>query len=133
MLPAAAGRGVGLVAGDSLFAWDPLDGGVRRAALAGLEPTALLEGPDGALLVATRGGRNAPPGLARFDAGRLAPLAVPAVKGGMFVPVSRGSRVLLFDPGSRPPATLHVLDVRSGRWDAVENPGIAGWEPLEPR
>jgi hypothetical protein len=135
ILPAGTGRRVGFVAGDSLAVWDPGDGSVRRAVLSGLEPTALMEAPDGALLVATRGGRRAPPGLARLDvgAGRLVPLQVPPVKGGRFVPVSRGSRVLLFDPGSKAPDRLHVLDVGSGRWDTVQNPGIAGWEPLEPR
>ena len=134
-LPAGTGRRVGFVAGDSLFVWDPGDGGMRRAGLAGLEPTALIEGPAGTTLVATRGGRNAPPGLARLDpdGDRLVPLAVPPVRGGTFAPVSRGERVLLFDPGARAPATLHVLDVRTGRWDTVDNPGIAGWEPLEPR
>jgi hypothetical protein len=134
-LPARTGRRVGFVAGDSLIVWDPGDGSVWRAALSGLEPAALLEAPEGAMLVAIRGGRNVPPGLARLDAdaGRLTPLEVPSVKGGLFVPVSHGARVLLFDPGSKVPATLHVLDVRNGRWDTVENPGIAGWEPLEPR
>lgn len=130
-----AGRRVGLVTADSLLVWDPADDGVRRVALAGLEPAALMEAPDGGLLVAARGRRSAPPGLARLDAGadRLVPLEVPPVKGGMFVPVSRGSRVLLFAPGGKAPGLLHVLDVASGRWDAVDNPGITGWEPLEPR
>jgi hypothetical protein len=133
VLPAADGRRVGLLAGDSLLVWGPGGGAVRRTALAGLEPTAILEGPDGGVLVVSRARRGGPPGLARLDADRLVPLEVPPVKGGRFVAVSHGARVLLFDPGSRPPAELHVLDVRSGRWDTVENPGIAGWEPLEPR
>lgn len=132
VLPAVAGGRLGLVAGDSLVVWDR-GGEVQRAALAGLEPAALFEGPEGVLLVATRGGRKTPPRLARLEGGRLVPLEVPPVKGGQFVPVSHGAKLLLFDPGGRAPETLHVLDVRGGRWDVVENPGIAGWEPLEPR
>jgi len=132
-LSAHPGRRVGFVAGDSLLAWDPEGGGVQRAALSGLRPEALLEARDGTLLVVTRGGRGGAPGLARLAAGRLSPLEVPPVKGGRFVPVSHGARVLLFDPAGKAPSTLHVLDVNSGRWDVVDNPGIAGWEPLEPR
>ena len=60
-------------------------------------------------------------------------IGVPRVKGGVFLPVSKGARILLYDPAPRPPAVLNVLDVRTGAWTAVENPGIAGWEPLEPR
>jgi hypothetical protein len=134
VLPAAGGAVVGLVAGDSLLVWER-GGGLRRVSLGGLEPTALFAGPDGALLAATRGGRRAPPGLARLDGatGRLVPLETPPVRGGMFVPVSRGAKLLLFDPGTKAPETLHVHDVATGRWDRVANPGIAGWEPLEPR
>lgn len=129
-----AGR-VWLVTGDSLLVWSARDGEVHGVALGGLEPSAVFETPMGYALVQTKAGRGRPPGLARteFNGGRLVPLEVPPVKGGRFVPVSRGARVLLFDPGSRPPAQLRVLDVRSGRWDTVDNPGIAGWEPLEPR
>jgi len=134
-LPAATGGRVGFVAGDSLIVWGPGDDAARRVKLSGNEPTALMETPDGAILVAVRGGRSATPGLARLDPGgdRLVPLEVPRVEGGRFAPVSRGARVLLFDPGSRAPGTLHVLDTRTGRWDTVANPGVTGWEPLEAR
>ncbi len=129
-LPSRTGARVGLVTGDSLLVWNPADDSVERAALGGLRPTALFETPAG-WRVATAGPA---PGLAAPDAsGRLAPLEVPAVRNGVFTPVSGGARLLLCDPAPRPPATLHVLDVASGRWTTVENPGIAGWEPLAPR
>jgi len=66
-------------------------------------------------------------------AGRFLALAVPPVKGGIFQPLAKGARILLYDPQPHPPAVLNVLDVGTGAWTAVQNPGIAGWEPLEPR
>ena len=134
-LPSRTGSRVGFAAGDSLLVWTPASGSVGRVALAGGKPVALFEGPGGEVLVSTQAGRGLAPGLARADfaAGRLEALAVPRVKGGVFLPVSRGARLLLCDPAARPPAVLNVLDVRTGVWTTVENPGLAGWEPLEPR
>jgi len=126
---------VGFVTTDSIVVWDPLDGSTRRAALGGLRPVGLFEGPSGDVVVETGGGRGAARGLARADfaAGRLVSLEVPALKGGRFVGVPGGAHLLLFDPAPRLPATLHVLDVATGRWEMVANPGISGWEPLEAR
>jgi hypothetical protein len=133
-LPSRTGRRVGLVAGDSLLLWDPVDDRVQRLGLSGLRPSALFETPGGGVLVATTTGRGAPPGLARADStGSLTALGLPRVKGGVFIPVPGGTFLLLADPGPRPPASLQALDVATGRWTTVENPGIAGWELLEPR
>jgi hypothetical protein len=135
VFPSRDGSRVWLVTGDSLLVWQLRDDAVRGVALGGLEPTAVFETPQGYALVPTKGGRRDVPGLARtdFTAGRLVALEVPPVKGGRFVSVSRGARLLLFDPTGEAPRTLHVLDVSGGHWDTVDNPGIAGWEPLEPR
>jgi len=134
-LPSRTGRRVGFVAGDSLAIWDPADDGVFRVALGGARPAALFEGPAGEVLVATGGSHGAPSGLARADvaAGRLEPIVVPRVRGGVFLPAAGGAQLLLCDPGAKAPAVLDVFDVRSGTWTRVENPGISGWEPLEPR
>ncbi len=130
-LPSGSGARVGFVAGDSLLVWSRASGGVERVAQNGLHPTALLDTPAGWRVV-TEGGADGP-GLAGADAsGRLAALEVPRVKGGTFVSISGGNRLVLFDPGARPPAELHVLDTASARWTTVANPGIAGWEPLAP-
>jgi hypothetical protein len=134
-LASRTGSRVGFVAGDSLLVWSPASGSVARLAFAGGKPVALFEGPDGEVLVATQASRGLPLGLARADlaTGRLEPLAVPQVKGGVFLPLSKGARILLCNPASKPPAVLNVFDVRTGKWTAVDNPGLAGWEPLEPR
>lgn len=135
VVPSRTGQQIGFVAGDSLVVWSPASGSVSRVALAGGKPVALFEGPGGEVLVATETNRSMPPGLARADfaTGRLVAIGVPLVKRGVFLPVSKGARILLYDPAPRPPAVLNVLDLRTGAWTAVENPGIAGWEPLEPR
>jgi len=134
VLASRTGRGVGLVTEDSLLVWDPADDGVQRLALSGLRPVELFEGPAGEILVATQGPRGTT-GLAQADlgAGRLVALEVPAVKGGAFLPVARGARLILSVPASRAPALLDAYDVATGRWARVDNPGITGWEPLEPR
>jgi hypothetical protein len=134
-LPSRTGHRVGFITGDSVVVWDPLDDSARRVALGGLKPVALFETPAGEVLVQTGGGRGDPPGLARADfaTGRWVALEVPPVRSGRFVAAPGSARLLLFDPAPTPPATLHVLDVATGRWAAVANPGIAGWEPLEPR
>ena len=134
-LPSRTGHRVGFTTGDSLVVWDPFDDSAWRVALDGLKPVALFETPAGEVLVQTEGGRGAPPGLARADfaAGRCVTLEVPPVKSGRFVATPGGTHLLFFDPAPKPPATLQVLDLATGRWEAVANPGIAGWEPLEPR
>ena len=134
-LPSRNGHRVGFVTGDSVVVWDPLDDSARRVALGGLKPVALFESPAGAALVQTEGGRGAPPGLARADfaTGRWVALEVPPVKNGRIAAAPGNAHLLLFDPAPKPPATLHVLEVATGRWESVANPGIAGWEPLEPR
>ena len=134
-LPSRTGHRVGFITGDSVVVWDPLDDSARRVALGGLRPVALFETSAGEVLVQTEGGRGAPPGLARADfaAGRCVTLEVPPVKSGRFVATPGGAHLLLFDPGPKPPATLQILDLATGRWEAVANPDIAGWEPLEPR
>jgi hypothetical protein len=126
---------IGFVAGDSLVLWAPATDRVSRVALSGLKPVALFEGPAGELLVAISGARGAAPGLARVDyaSGRLEALETPRVKGGTFLPVAKGAQLMLFDPAAKPPDVLNVLDVQTGKWSAVKNPGIAGWEPLEAR
>jgi hypothetical protein len=128
------GSRVWLVTDDSLLVWRHLRDEAPGVALGGLKPSALFETP-GTALVQTGGGRGDSPGLARpeFATGTLVPLEVPRVKSGMFVGVPGNTRLLLFDSGPKPPATLQVLDVVTGRWEVVANPGIAGWEPLEPR
>ena len=134
-LPSRTGHRVGFITGDSVVVWDPLDDSARRTALDGLKPVALLETPAGEVLFQTEGGRRDPPGLARADfaSGRCVALEVPPVENGRFVAAPGSAHLLLFAPAPKPPATLHVLDVATGRWEAVANPGIAGWEPLEPR
>ena len=135
VLPSRTGRRIGFVTGDSVVVWNPFDDSAPRVALGGLKPVALFETPAGEVLVQTEGGRGDPPGLARADfvTGRCVALEVPPVKSGRFVAAPGSAHLLLFDPAPKPPATLHVLDVATGRWAAVANPGIAGWEPLEPR
>ncbi len=134
-LPAARSRRVGFVAGDSLLLWDPLGDSPRRVALGGLDPAALFETALGEVLVQTAALRGAPPGLARADfaTGKLLVLDMPRVKGGTLVAAPGGSYLLAFEPGPKPPATLHVFDVAASRWETVANPGIAGWELLGPR
>jgi hypothetical protein len=134
-LPSRTGHRVGFVTGDSVVVWDPLDDSARRVALGGLKPVALFETPAGEVLVQSEGGRGDPLGLARADFAteRWVALEMPPVKSGRFVAAPGSAHLLLFDPAPKPPATLHVLDVATGRWEAVANPGIAGWEPLEPR
>jgi hypothetical protein len=134
-LPSRTGRRVGFITGDSMVVWDPIDDSAERVVLGGLKPVALFETPAGEVLVETEGGRGAAPGLARADfvMGALVPLEVPRVKGGMLVVAPGNAHLLLFDPGPKPPSTLQVLDVARGSWEAVTNPGIAGWEPLAPR
>ena len=134
-LPSRTGQRIGFLSGDSLVLWMPATGSVARLALPGGRPVGLFEGPRGEVLVATGGSKTLPAGLARADfaTGRFVPLEVPRIKGGTFLPVSRGARLLLFDPGARAPGTLSVFDVQAGSWETVENPGITGWEPLEPR
>jgi hypothetical protein len=134
-LPSRTGHRVGFITGDSVVVRDPIDDSARGVALGGFKPVALFETPAGEVLIQTAGGRGDPPGLARadFTTGTLVPLEVPRVKGGTFVAAPGNAHLLLFDPGPKPPATLQVLDVATGRWEAVANPGIAGWEPLEPR
>ncbi len=134
-LSSRTGHRVGFITADSVVVWDPLDDSAGGVALGGLKPVALFETPAGEVFVQTEGGRGAPPGLARADfaAGRCVALEVPPVKGGMFVATPGSAHLLLCDPGPKPPATLQVLDLATGRWEAVANPGIAGWEPLQPR
>ena len=134
-LASRTGSSVAFVAGDSLAVWNPAVGSVSRVAISGGKPVGLFEGPGGEILVATEGKRGGPPGLSRADfaAGRLDALEIPQVKGGVFMPVAKGAQLLLYNPSSRPPDVLNALDVRTGTWTAVENPGIAGWEPLEAR
>jgi hypothetical protein len=134
-LPSRTGHRLGFLTGDSVVVWDPIDDSIRGVALGGLKPVTLFETPAGEVLIQTEGGRGDPPGLARVESttGTLVPLEVPRVKGGVFAAVPGNSHLLLFDPGPKPAATLQVLDVATGRWQAIENPGIAGWEPLGPR
>ena len=134
-LDSRTGRDVALVTSDSLVLWDPRDDSARSFALAGLKPSALYEGPGGQVLVATSGGRGEAPGLARADTttGRLEAVEAPPLKNGLFTAVAKGAYLLLCDPAPKPPDTLQVYDVAAGRWQKVENPGIAGWEPLDPR
>ena len=134
-LPSRTGHRIGFISGDSVVVWDPIDDSARRLALGGLKPVALFESLAGEVLVQTEGGRGSPPGLARADiaAGRWVALDVPPVKSGTFMAAPGSAHLLLFDPGPKPPATLQVLDVRTWTWSTVENPGITGWEPLEPR
>jgi hypothetical protein len=129
------GHRVGFVTADSVVIWDPLDDSARRVALGGLKPVALFETPAGEVLLQTEGGGRASPGLARADlaSGRCVALEVPSVRGGEFVAAPGNAYLLLFDPAPTPADVLHVLDVATGRWQAIANPGIAGWEPLEPR
>lgn len=135
VLHSPTGHRVGFVTGDSVVVWDRLDDSARRVALGGLKPVALFETPAGEVFIQTGGGRRTPPGLARADfaTGRCVPIEVPAVKNGRFVAAPGSGSLLLFAPGPKPAATLQVLDLATGRWAAVANPGIAGWEPLEPR
>jgi hypothetical protein len=129
VLPSRDGARVGFVTRDSLVVWRRADGDVQRVALGGQRPTALFDGPAG-WSVATSGHGGAP-GLAMPGAsGRLVAVETPRTKGGVFVASPGGAHILLFDPGTRPPGALQVLDVASGRWARVENPGLAGWEPL---
>jgi hypothetical protein len=134
-LPSRTGHRVGFISGDSLVVWDPGDDSARRVALGGLKPVALFETPAGEVLVQTERGRSAPAGLARADfaTGACVVLEVPPVRNGAFMAAPGKAHLLLFDPGPKPPATLQVLDVATGRWEAIANPGITGWEPLEPR
>jgi hypothetical protein len=134
-LPSRTSHRVGFITDDSVVVWDPIDDSARCVALGGLKPVALFETPAGEVLVQTKGGRGAQPGLARADfaTGRWVVLDVPPVKSGRFVAAPGSARLLLCNPGPKPPAALHVLDVATGRWDNVANPGITGWEPLEPR
>jgi len=134
-LESRTGRSVGLVTSDSLIVWDPAEDTVRSVSVRGLKPGALFAGRDGDVLVATTSGQGRPPGLARadFSAGRLIALETPEVKGGTFHAAGRGAWILLYHAGVRPPSVLQAYDVQSGRWTAVENPGLSGWEPLEAR
>ncbi len=128
------GNLIGLVTSDSLLVWDIGDDRVQRVALGGFKPSDLFQGPAGQVVVGGQSARGLPQ-LARadFEQGRLRELETPVVKGGVFCGAGDGAWVLLYDPGIRPPDNLQAFDVRAEHWTDLENPGLAGWEPLEPR
>jgi hypothetical protein len=125
-------RSVAIVTKDSLLVWDPADDEVRSFRLAGRLPCALFEGPGARLIVASGCGPRGRPRLARVDGTtrRLVEIETPRLKGGRLDAVGQGRWVLLYDPAPRPPRTLYAFDVSRGTWVLVENPGVAGWEPL---
>jgi hypothetical protein len=134
VLRPATGDRIG-IAGERLVVWDPRTRVAQAVSLDGRSASQLFEGQGGALLLASEGPRDHTPQLARVDleAGRLAPIATPAIRGGRMVATPGGAHILLFDAGPQAPSRLHVYDVATGVWSEVANPGITGWEPLAPR
>jgi hypothetical protein len=130
-----SGRNVrGVVTEDSLIVWTLDDDRRLGVALAGIEPHALHEGADGTWWVSGWRARGRAAAVARIDreSRRLVEVDTPAVKNGRVVETPARNRLVLWSPDSRPPATLQVLDLASGRWTDVANPDIVGWEPLTP-
>lgn len=126
---------VALVTRDSLVVWDPGSGRSWRFARRGLDPCTLFEGPGGQFVVALDRGAHLPPRLARADRerGHLIEVDTPVVRGGVIQPTPDGAWILIYDPASNPPRSIRAYDVRTGLWHTVENPDLAGWEPLANR
>ncbi|HET7226364.1 MAG TPA: hypothetical protein VFK69_11695, partial [Candidatus Eisenbacteria bacterium] len=127
------GAVVGVVA-DSLLVWDVAAAQGQSVALGGLDPVALFRAPGGALF-ALAGARGRPASLARvdLDAHTLRPIDTPVVGNADVAQSPGGALLLLYAPGQLPSARLHVYDMAQQRWSEVDNPGLAGWEPLTPR
>ncbi|NOT33061.1 MAG: hypothetical protein HOP12_02710 [Candidatus Eisenbacteria bacterium] len=118
------------VTGDSLIAWSPSSETRVTAARGGIKPIAFVECADGTrLLAGERSGRR----LFVIEAiGALREIPVPIKKWSALDLAPGGRQVLVFDPGWRVPESVQVLDPATESWTAVENPGVAGWEPLTP-
>ncbi len=122
---------LGVVAGDSLVL---LQGdSVRVAALKGLDATGIAS-VDGRTLIWGVQQKSDDPAVAWLEPGarEVHRLEFPRKKGTLtLVPGRRW--MLLADTGGKPPGTFHILELSSGTWSEIRNPGIAGWEPLSPK
>lgn len=123
-----------LVTDAGLVLWDLADDSRHTFESPGLRATGLFVTPNGNTFVVATGGalRGAPLELYRVDsqAGRLERVPIPALKGARLAATPSCALLVLYRPGSRPPASLQVYDPAAGAWTEVENPGIVAWEPL---
>jgi len=126
---------IGVLTRDSVYACEPATGEVRRFRSSGLELRALYTGPARETLFALRPAIGGGPQLVRGDpaTASLVETHAPVVRDGVFQPVAGGAWILLYNPGERPPHTIHAYDARARAWSEVENPGISAWEPLGAR
>jgi hypothetical protein len=131
VLAGSDAREIGLLTKDSLVVWEPRSGGSVAARRGDIVPTSLFTSPDGQVWVSAERARK-PAVLWRLDrgTGSLLEVETPEVKGGRLVAAPGGSKLILFQPSGRPPEMVHVLDLASGAWESVVNPGVGGWEPL---
>ena len=131
VLRSRTGDRIALSLRDSVLVWDPGTDEVHGFRSNKLEPCKLFESRHGEIVfqVECRPGLRQ---LARADTitRRLTAIETPNLREGVFQPAAGGDHVLLFDPGPKPPRTLHAYDVARDRWRKVENPGISAWEPL---
>ena len=122
-----------LVTGTRLVLWDLVDDSRRALESEGIRAAGLFVG-QGKVFVSAAGGvlRGGPFDLYRADtdSGRLVRVPTPSVKGARLVATPSGSKLVLYRPGSKPPAAVQVFDVASGEWTEVTAPGIGAWEPL---
>ena len=132
VLRSKTGARIALSLRDSVLVWHPGLDEVRGFGSNHLEPCELYEGRRGQIVLQVECGPGLPRQLARADtiARRLVAIDTPNLREGVFQPAAGGDCVLLFDPGPKPPHTLHAYDVAHDRWRTVENPGISAWEPL---
>ncbi len=122
------GSHVGFAMGDSFYVWNPVTDTVLRFASPGGEPSHLFEKDGTIVLVARARGKTQ---VSRWPAGALeATTRVFSASSLLAFATPSGARIIVFRRGWKAPEKVDVLDLASGEWIEVENPGVVAWEPM---
>jgi hypothetical protein len=123
------GSHIGFTMADSFYVWSAASNAVRRFASPGGEPAQLFEKDGAIVLVSRMRGKSAK--VTRWPAQGLE-AATRELSGGNYLGFATpsGRKLLVTRRGPKPPSQVDVLDLVSGEWAEVENPGLIAWEPM---